>query len=434
MKRKLSGLFSACIAVALLVSLFSWPTPTSAGIATWSAETIPTTTDNILGPAGIDIRDFALAGDGKTIYAVPGDSILENVVYKSINTGASWTAITVDIEADLVAVAPDDKDIVVIANSSTPVAYLSTDGGSHWYNIGTPQASGGNPAAAIYDIAVSEVRESIRYIAAAGEEAGDTANLWYFNSGASVPVWKETRNLTDFSAGNEVAAVAFSPSFLTDTTMLAVTEHDSGGVRLQILNLNAEKWNSSADHTAYPLDVVSNSGVTGLNSASISLSPSYLASDEATHRIFIGLTVNGNASAIATSGIYRFIETTRTNLSTDKKIHSVAFSGSYLVAGRYDASTVYYSTNPLATTPTISTGTTTKGPGGGSRVIVTWAGSNVLAGTSGNESAFAISADRGSTFNDISLIDTIMVHARDVAVSPDGSKVYLVTDDGTSVA
>jgi hypothetical protein len=323
---------------------------------------------------------------------------------------------------------------VVIANSSPPVAYLSTDGGSHWYNIGTPQASGGNPAAAIYDIAVSEVRESIRYIAAAGEEAGDTANLWYFNSGAPVPVWKETRNLTDFSAGNEVAAVTFSPGFLTDNTMLAVTEHDSGGVRLQILNLNAEKWNSSADHTAYPLDVVSNSGVTGLNSASISLSPSYLASDEATHRIFIGLTVNGNASAIATSGIYRFIETTRTNLSTDKKIHSVAFSGSYLVAGRYDASTVYYSTNPLATTPTVSTSTTTKGPGGGSRVIVAWAGSNVLAGTSGNESAFAISADRGSTFNDISLIDTIMVHARDVAVSPDGSKVYLVTDDGTDLS
>jgi len=57
-----------------------------------------------------------------------------------------------------------------------------------------------------------------------------------------------------------------------------------------------------------------------------------------------------------------------------------------------------------------------------------------VAGTSGNESAFAISSNNGATFNDISLIDTAISNARDVAVSANGNKVYLVTDDGNDLS
>jgi len=49
------------------------------GYPAWSAEPIPSTIDHTLGPAGIDIRDIAVAG-GTTIYAVPGDSISDNVI------------------------------------------------------------------------------------------------------------------------------------------------------------------------------------------------------------------------------------------------------------------------------------------------------------------------------------------------------------------
>ena len=59
------------IVLLLVVSLFSWAAPVSAGATVWSAETIPSQTGNMLGPAGIDIIDLAVGGDGTTIYAVP---------------------------------------------------------------------------------------------------------------------------------------------------------------------------------------------------------------------------------------------------------------------------------------------------------------------------------------------------------------------------
>ncbi|HJX13159.1 MAG TPA: hypothetical protein VJ377_06475 [Dehalococcoidales bacterium] len=429
MKRKTAG-----IAGLLLVSLLLPAAPVSAGTAVWSAETIPTVENNFLGPAGVDIRDLAVAPDHTTVYAVPGDSISDNVVYKSVDAGVTWLAIDVDISADLVAIAPDDKNMVAIASRGTPAVYLTTDGGTTWSNLGTPQESGGNPAAAITDIAISELESSIRLIAAAGKEAGDIANLWYFNSGAPVPVWNQTNDMAGFSAGDEVSAVAFSPSFSSDEVLLAVTEDDGVGVKLQILDTSAGKWNASSIYTDYPLTVVSNAGITGSSSASLSLAPTYDASNDSTHRIFIGLTVEGNASAVATSGIYRFVDTTILQLSGNVKIHSLDFNGSYLVAGRYDSTVVHRSTDPLATTPTVSTTASYKTPGGANKVRVVWAGSQVMAGTAGNESAYAVSSDSGATFNDISLVDTVMTFIRDVAVAVDNSKIYLVTDDGSDLS
>ncbi|MHB8105807.1 MAG: hypothetical protein ACYDG5_09795, partial [Dehalococcoidales bacterium] len=76
----------------------------------------------------------------------------------------------------------------------------------------------------------------------------------------------------------------------------------------------------------------------------------------------------------------------------------------------------------------------TKSPSGDNRTVVAWMGGTVIAGTSGNESAFAISEDNGYTFNDISLIDTTISRAKDVAVSNDGAKVYLVSENATDTS
>jgi hypothetical protein len=58
----------------------------------------------------------------------------------------------------------------------------------------------------------------------------------------------------------------------------------------------------------------------------------------------------------------------------------------------------------------------------------------VVAGTSGDESAFAVSRNNGESFNDISLVDTTLTTLEDIAMSADGSKVYLTTDDGTDLS
>ena len=62
---------------------------------------------------------------------------------------------------------------------------------------------------------------------------------------------------------------------------------------------------SSASFSSYPVTIASDSGISGLGSASISLDPDYLASESYQRLAFIGLTVSGSAAAIATSGDYR---------------------------------------------------------------------------------------------------------------------------------
>jgi len=192
-----------------------------------------------------------------------------------------------DIEADLVAVAPDDADVIAIANSGTPEVYLTINGGSIWYNLGTPQESGGAAPAAIYDLAISPASGETHYIAAAGKEAGSA--------------WKETNSLAGFSSASEVAAVAFSPSFSSDKAMVAITEADGVSIKLQIFSMSYEKWNGSANLADFPITIVSDDGITGLTSASLSLDPDYQASEASQRTVFIGLAVSGDAAAINTS-------------------------------------------------------------------------------------------------------------------------------------
>ena len=82
MKRQIAKICGRGLAVLLVVSLFLFAAPASAGTLAWSTEVIPSTAGNVLGPSGIDVRDIAVAANGTTIYAVPGDSTSDNVVYE----------------------------------------------------------------------------------------------------------------------------------------------------------------------------------------------------------------------------------------------------------------------------------------------------------------------------------------------------------------
>ena len=222
MYEKTSKVWGVGLVVVLLVSWLSLAAPASADMFAWSAESTPGTTGEVILPDS-DVVDVAVGSNGTTIYAAVGTTSL----YKSTNAGTSWTSFTVAAEVDLVAVAPDDDNIVACAKSEATVAvYFSTNGGSSWTSLGTPKQSGGTEAAAIYDIAISKVNEGVRYIAVAGKEtsgADDVANMWYFNSGATVPVWKEGNTLSGFSDANVIKALAFSPNFPSDETLVAVS-------------------------------------------------------------------------------------------------------------------------------------------------------------------------------------------------------------------
>ena len=433
-KNRMLKIWRVGSAMLLLVCLLSFAAPASAGTRSWSAESIPGTDGNVLGPVGVDVSDLAVAADGTTIYTVPGDSVSGNVIYRSTDTGKSWAAWNVAIGADLVAVAPDDAYMAAITSENASAVYITADGGSTWDSLGTPGENGGAAAVAIYDIAISTGTDGRRYIAVAGEEAGGVANMWYFNLGSTEPAWKGTRTMPGFTSANAVKALAFSPDFSSDKVMAAVGVSDNLSVDFEIFDFSSQKWNVSAGFSGYPVTILSDDGITGIASVAISLDPKYPGGDETTRIAFVGLTINGDTSARAASGIYRLNDNSRKELKTGVNIHSIGFDGVNLVAGAYDNNIVYRSADPLAATPTVGNTPAMKSPGGESKAVVAWAGSDVVAGTSGNESAFAVSANSGETFNDISLIDTSLTNVSDVAVSADGRTVYLATDDGTDLS
>jgi len=225
--------------------------------------------------------------------------------------------------------------------------------------------------------------------------------------------------------------------------MLVVVEDDDNGsttdgdfITLEMFSENQDVWNSSAGFDNYPVTVVTDSTIDGLDAASLALDPDYLGSDDAMRLVFVGLDISTDETY---NGIHRVDNTSVKALKygTGIDIKSVAYDGSVLVAGRYDSNICYYSTDPTATTPTVSGTRTLKRPGmldanDDEEVVVAWAGDVVVAGTSGDSSAFAVSTNDGKSFNDISLIDTVgaaLASLEDVAVSADGSITYLSTYD-----
>src|SRR4030042_1074980 len=115
MTQKIIQIFSLGICILLIASLFAWPAPVSAGSCVWSAESIPLLLDNILGPAGVDIRDLVISNDTITVFAAPGDSVSDNVVFKSIDSGNRWVILQAPIRADFIAMAPNDNNLIAIA-------------------------------------------------------------------------------------------------------------------------------------------------------------------------------------------------------------------------------------------------------------------------------------------------------------------------------
>ncbi len=448
MNKRITKIWCVGLVVAVLASLLIVAAPVSAKPLSFTKETIPTDTNYILATTNIgeEVTDIAVSADGDNIYASGGTGTL----VKSTTGGYTWGKIETDagpeingvtdggqIDADLVAVAPDDPDVVAIVQVTGPDiwVYVSTNGGTTWGSLGQPTTSA---ASLVTDLAVSASYSGNNYIAVAGFD-GTNGKVWTYKLGIGGS-WTQAdtnqgfNNVVDGAAipvTIPVLAVEFSPNFASDQVLTALVDN-TVDTSFEMYSVNLEEWNLSAGFENYPVVLQDNDSgsVTGATQGSIALAPTYLGGDEIERVAFVALAGGG----LMDEGIYRLEDYTDTHIKTGESFHSIAYDGYSLVAGLSGSNNVWRCLEPLENSPTFYVSSSTKSPGGENSVTVRYAGANVVAGTLGNESAFSVSTDNGKSFNDISLIDTNITNIEDMAVSADGGKAYFLSDDGSDLS
>jgi hypothetical protein len=335
MKKKFTKLLGVVLTVALLATLVMAAVPVKAGELSWTSETLPGTTNQIV-VAGANVVDFAVGMDNTTVWAV--DGALN--VYKSLDGGARWTKITtwpagaaddmkIGTSITGVAIAPDNVSYVAIIADGNEV-YITKNGGSTWSALGVPldpTVGGAAAAANLYDIAVSPAVSGVTDIAVAGDEALATAgagNVWMFPLGSAVPRWKETNSKAGFDAASSEGAfaVAYSPAFQSDKVMLAVTGPNGGSqtlVKLQVYSDNSSKWNASAAFPAATTVETLAAGST-VTKADIGLPSTYLGADPDTRKSFVSLA---STDSTIMGGVYRVTTSSKQLTSSPINMWSV---------------------------------------------------------------------------------------------------------------
>jgi hypothetical protein len=469
MKSKISRILGVGLVLAVVASLLVTSIPASAGTLKFNAESTLTAGLQLFPYS--DVGSLALAADGKTAYATLVGSGIQYTLLKTTNAGGMWlrnadngTAPSHQLPVNnlpntvtaikKVAVAPDvaDGSVVAIYVDSTAYGkaiYYSADGGATWSDLNpVTDLTMGLTLASVNAIAISPAVAGVRTIAVAGTD-GSGAALFLFDLGGVVGRWVDATsnnavnywNIDNFGDATQVDAVAFSPNFISDRTILAVT-NNATGVKLQLANTVSKAWNQSVYQGTWNKGVVIVPTTTTtfggtVDAASLSMPSTYLGQDPSSHVVFVALATDGGTSG----GLFRMNDNIVTTLQTGVYM-SVAYdtSGGKLVAGDYNDNNVWRSDNPLATPPTLTPAnfynrpgidvvTTTTNPT--KKVMVYYWGANVVAGTSGDESCFSVSTNGGQSFVDISLIDTSL-NLKDSYVAADGSKLYLTSTSSSS--
>jgi len=431
MKKLITKYWGLVLVVVLLSTLFIG-TAAPANAADYAVG------DSLLGPYAIPIGQLSpinsasfgiadVAQSGSTIYALSTNQTLGYFgLYKSKDNGATWVAVTTGIVAvaqnfTLVAVAPDNPDIVCLVDTAAPAVYYSATGGTLFSSLGNPGVG------ALNDITIS-TPSIFRYITVGGANGVSTWTL-----GLAAPAWVPNTQM------GTALAVAYSPSFAADASLLAVTTNlSTNATTICVYSSNLLNWNPTG--YGYPITIDAGSAnAPVVNKATITLDPNFALFDAATQIGFIGIagTRTGNA---AYQGVYRF---DLNNLGTAAQIfsttgvNSIAWDGTNLMIAPYrittgSALTIYRSANALATFTIVGflPSSVFKTPGTGILPLVLFAGGNGFAFSQGPNSAIAKSTDLGKSFNGVALINSNFGTITDFWVSPDGSRIYATVDDG----
>lgn len=425
----------------------------------WTKIDMPGLDGNIVSPS--EVSEIAVGLNG-TIYAIDSEN---SKVYRSSNAGVTWEDITsrlVDagavLPASKIAIAQDTTSMVAVVTNSSTKVYLSTDGGVTWTGTNIPDLAG-----TIQSIVISrqytEAGESPRDIAIGTAAWGDnttTGQLWVRQVGVLLSTWRNQSLTVDPGhIGGEVSAIAYSPNYPSDKTMIVVasTGNDVAASYQNKTWLCIGQRDTAAQTTSwgafsgYPVEIAAASSpsagdaVGASANTSLALPSDYSSADEQSRRLFVSYDRHPNAS----DDVYRFDDTTphrlNANGGADIDISSIAYYGTTtsgsLLAG--DASKVAglkvvqvrRTSNPFDSSPTWRLASVL--PSGPGNAKVSWnpegdsayCGTGQSPGAALDESAFSRSSD-GDNWQQLSLIDAIIT-VSDIAPVPDSKTLLMAT-------
>jgi len=472
MKKKIYNICGVALALVLVFSLFGAFVPARQVEAqgttpnTWQAINLPSA--GIFKIAAADVGDFAVASDGKTIYAVDTQG---NNILVSPNNGGRWSvllnaagmaALGMTAPARLIAVSPDDPNAIAIVDSSNGAGavadgtvWISNNGGTTWAALNP--VSGANAAAGtsmVTDIAVGPARAGTilgrEYVVTTADITGGAVLGGDVLYQGLTTAWTSCVTATGI-INYDFTSVAISPGFLGDRAIVAVGSDIVAGDTFVLIfrtsdvaplatlltppgavALNTATTNSPGDFDP--------TGVGGRIIASdVALPSDFDPTIPSGMRTFVGYT--SGAPAADFNDVYRIDFQTVRKLQTGAAngIFSIAYngtiSGGTLIAGEATVTAVFYTLVHYTTDPQLSQPswtTSAKSPTGVTNCVVGIDPADptlVYAGTTGAESAFSVSTNGAVSFNQRSLINTERTVIQDIMLTPDGSTIFMATVD-----
>jgi len=401
------------------------------GEVRWCRVPIPTEgeTGGWVLASGADVSHLTSAADG-TLYCYATPTGTNRRLFKSTDGGNRWlqTGGVQDAIVDIVS-APDDASTIYYASSSA--VYRSTDAGSSFTPL--PANPGGSGSNNVEITSIDITRHGAGNLVAVGTRDADGSEYGgvFILDENDVPAgWVDT------NAGNcDVCCVGFSPRFSDDGQLIAVATDETDAFVLA--RIGDENWGATIAGATIPAIVP--------ESAAIGFPDDYHALTEGSS-LFIGVDAgNGDGD------VYRVTLAANALTSTDLDtgmasglasvdVASLAVAGNTasasLLAGAASSAEVYVSGDGG-----LNWAASAKAPTGQSSTHVLMSpgfdsGAEAFAVTSGLDSAFSRTTDGGATWDQVSLIDTVMSGIVDVAVSPNhrfDNTLFMLTHDAQHV-
>jgi hypothetical protein len=359
--------------------MMAMPVSAASGLSWSKMDSLPVT------PA-TSANVFAVAGDGKTIYLWTdfdaaeldpdgsdssdswdnSDQELEYRLYKTTNTGDTWSDVDYEIDADdepenFVSVKVCQSDSTELIATDGIHVYTSSDSGDEWEQNDPDDLPDGCTITSI-DIGINGDDDIVYAVGVANGGDGGVA----LNDDGWMTTWNDDLGAEgtwgyDMSAGNDFAdtdsatydcyAVAISPDYDDDEGLVALVGNGDGvWVRTIASATDEEEW----DYEVFPCrigddsgDYVAFDGMIG----SLALPENYDYSSTSYAKVFVGIGNTGDDDA-AFVGTFRTVPGSNSMKDSydtieDINVYSLSYKGTlssgYLAVGLYDSTDVYVS-------------------------------------------------------------------------------------------